>query len=277
MHSSYMEFDFGQLHYSHSNSRKKTTIIFLHSFNSSATSFAKISELLKDHFSIYCLDFPGHGLSARIDVNQYGQYCSMDGLSSILIEFVDRLQLKDIVMVGNSMGGNAAVRAMPSLKTLDALILMGSIQAATTEQLFKIMYATAPLDILFKNKLSEQEIEVLAKAYVYQSETEKDSFKQMKNDIKKTDGNFREQFARSIELQAWTDELQLIKNCTIPLLYILGVQDGFINTSDYKKLLLEAGLQEPQLQLLEHVSHVPHLDNPNLCARLILEFIDGVP
>lgn len=272
MHSSFMEFDFGKIHYQHLVSDKEKTILFLHSFNSSAQSFTQVCDLLKDHANIYCLDLPGHGLSAHVDINKHSEYYSISGFTKVLIEFLKRMPLKNVFIVGNSAGGNAAVRAMAFYK-IQGLVLMGSIQAKTAEQAFDIMFPHAPTTLLFKNKLNQQEVEELTAAYVSASNGT-EGFRQMAYDINQTDGNCREIFGQSIEREEWPNELQLIKNSTIPLLYILGLQDGFINSIQYEKILITNDIKKSQIKLLEQVGHCPHLDNPELCAKLILEFID---
>lgn len=272
MQSSLMQFEFGNVRYLHSMSNKKKTILLLHAFHSSAASYLQVCDLLKDQFNVVCLDFQGHGLSARVNVEQYAWYYSMEGFAAVLFEFINHLQLKNLFIVGDSVGGNSAVRVMSSLEMLEGLILMGSAQAESVEKLFGLHYSTGPINFLFQKELTQQECEALAAAYVDPSKNAGNSFKQMLHDIQQTDPNCREQFARHLQTQAWVNELELVQKCTLPLMYILGKEDGFINSVYYKKVLLEAGLKESQIHLLDQVRHVPQLDNPPLCAQLISEF-----
>lgn len=275
MHSSCMEFDFGKIHYQHLVSGNNKAILFLHSFNSSAASFAKVCDLLKDQANLYCLDMPGHGLSAHLDINKYSKYYSMSGFTVVLAEFLTQLKLKNLIIVADSAGGNAAIRIMRSFKEIKGIVLMGSIQAENKEQLFDIMFQHAPTDLLFQNELNQEEVEKLTAAYVAGS---KDShgFKQMAYEIVHTDGNCREQFGQSLEIEEWPNEIQLIKESVMPLMYILGLQDGFINSIQYQKFLIAHGVKESQIQLLDEVGHCPHLNNPDLCANFILDFIQKI-
>ncbi len=74
MQSHYLELDWGKLHYQAYFANHQKTLLFLHSFNSSAASFGKLCALLKDQFNLVCLDFPGHGLSSHLDITQYADY-----------------------------------------------------------------------------------------------------------------------------------------------------------------------------------------------------------
>lgn len=267
-----MEFEFGNLHYKHSSTAKKITILFLHSFNSSAASFDFVCELLKDRFNIIALDLPGHGLSSHIDVNKYSWYYSLEGFTSILTQFVNRLQLNHFFIVGDSVGGNMAVRAMPGLKNLQGLILIGSVQANSKQKLFEVFYNSEAAKLASNKDLNEKEIDIVAAANV--SLSNKEAFEQMVYDIGHTDGNCRKFFSQYMDTQPWVDEPNLLKNAVIPFMYILGKQDGFIDYKAYKMRLLEEKIiNESQIKILDNVRHVPPLDDPHLCASLILEFV----
>ncbi len=276
MQSSFMEFEFGKLHYLHRMSNHKKTILFLPAFHSSAASYTQVCDLLKDQFNLVCLDFPGHGLSEHVNVEQYAWYYSIEGFAAVLLEFIDRLKLKNLVIVGDSVGGNVTVRSLSSLKMLEGLVLMGSAQAETVEAIFGLHYMPGPIDLLFHKELTQQECEILAAAYVDPYQHEGQGFKQMLADIQHTDPNCREQMGHHIQTQAWINELQLVQACAVPFMYILGKQDGFINSVHYAKVLVEAGVEKSKIHLLDQVRHVPHLDNPGLCAELILSFVHNL-
>lgn len=56
-------------------------------------------------------------------------------------------------------------------------------------------------------------------------------------------------------------------------MYVLGEDDGFINSPHYKGILINAGLKDSQIHLLKNVRHVPQLDEPQTIANLISDFI----
>jgi pimeloyl-ACP methyl ester carboxylesterase len=95
----------------------------------------------------------------------------------------------------------------------------------------------------------------------------------MLQDIERTDPNCREQFAAHFETQPWVNEIAVLQKTQIPFLYILGQEDGFINTPFYKELLIKAGIPESSIQALEGVRHIPHVDAPEVSAKLIKNFV----
>ncbi|MCE3269479.1 MAG: alpha/beta hydrolase fold family protein, partial [Burkholderiales bacterium] len=96
MQSSFMKFEFGELHYQHFMSGKKTTILFLHAFHSSAASYSQVCDVLKDQFNVVCMDFPGHGLSAHVNIEQYSWYYSLEGFTAVMLEFINNLKLENL-------------------------------------------------------------------------------------------------------------------------------------------------------------------------------------
>lgn len=273
MQSELIHFKFGNLHYSHSLSGKDTTLLLLHAFHSSAKSYDAICGILKNKYNLICLDFPGHGLSPHVDCQKYAWYYSMEGFTEILIEFIDQLQLSNLYIVGDSVGGNCAVRAMNSIHGLLGLILMGTAQARSIEMVFSLHHQTKALKLLFQKELSEEEAEIIAEAYINPGINEGKNFEQMMYDIQNTDPNCREYFAKQIETQKWVDELEIIQNSTVPFVYILGEDDGFIDSLQYKDMLIEAGIKESQIHLVKNARHMPQFDNPKVVSKIIRDFI----
>ena len=197
----------------------------------------------------------------------------MAGFTAVVIEFTKRLQLSHYYIVGGSVGGNCAVRAMTSLPGLSGLVLMGSAQARTVEMIFSLHHQTRALELLFQKKRSQQEDQIVVAAYVDPQLHEGKNSQLMMHDLQRTDPNCREYFSKQLETQEWIDELQIIQNAAIPLIYILGEDDGFINSPHYRDILMEAGLKHSHIHLLKDVRHVPQLDDPQATANLISDFV----
>ncbi len=273
MRSSTMDFEFGKIHYLHSNSGNQKTLLLLHAFHSSAASFKPLCDLLINQYDLICLDFPGHGLSDHIDCDQFAWYYSIEGFTAVLIQFIDQLKLTDYYIAGDSVGGNCAVRTINMLSGLTGLILMGTAQAQSIEKVFSLHHQTKALELLFQKERSAKEDEIIAAAYVNPSLHQGSAFKLMLDDIQRTDPNCREFLAKQLETQQWVNELQLIQNFNKPLLYILGEDDGFINSSLYRDFLIGNGIAASQIHLLKNARHMPQLDNPRATAQLIGDFM----
>lgn len=80
------------------------TLLFLHGWRSSLTVWEEIIKDLKDSFRCIAIDLPGFGLSQEppepFNTKKY---------SEIVLEFTEKLSLKNVVPVGHSFGGRILI------------------------------------------------------------------------------------------------------------------------------------------------------------------------
>jgi len=88
-------------------------LILLHTIRTQLDYFEEVIPQLAKHFTVYAIDLPGHGYSS-IDTN-----ASYDEpyFRSAVIEFIEKLDLKEVTLTGESIGGVLALTVasqMPS-------------------------------------------------------------------------------------------------------------------------------------------------------------------
>ncbi len=77
-------------------------LVLLHALGEDATSWDAVAERLAPHFSLYALDLRGHGASDR--PGEYSHELIRDDVVGVL----GVLGLRDVVLVGHSLGGAVA-------------------------------------------------------------------------------------------------------------------------------------------------------------------------
>ncbi|RLU02198.1 MAG: alpha/beta hydrolase [Ketobacter sp.] len=82
-------------------------ILLLHANPGDQRDFAAVMEPLSRHGRVLALDWPGNGQSPAL---ADPEKATVDVIYRVLEEFVTTLGLKDLLLIGNSLGGNAAVR-----------------------------------------------------------------------------------------------------------------------------------------------------------------------
>ena len=81
------------------------TLLFLHGLSSSAYLWVPlVKEFESNKSDIYCLDLRGHGLTDKPE----GMY-SIESLSNDVLNFIKKKNLKNIIIIGQSMGGDLGV------------------------------------------------------------------------------------------------------------------------------------------------------------------------
>lgn len=97
------------------------TLLFIHGLSSNADAWSKNINTLKENFTCIALDLPGYGKSEKpINASYTSSY-----FAKIISAFIDELELKNVILVGHSMGGQAAIKlAVSSPERIERLILV---------------------------------------------------------------------------------------------------------------------------------------------------------
>tara|TARA_R110002012_G_scaffold263456_2_gene446547 strand:+ start:212735 stop:213676 length:942 start_codon:yes stop_codon:yes gene_type:complete len=83
----------------------KKTLLFVHGLSSNSEAWAKNIETLRKHYTCIALDLPGYGKSSKPDVAYTPTY-----FAEVVHQFIGQLDLKNIVLIGHSMGGQASIK-----------------------------------------------------------------------------------------------------------------------------------------------------------------------
>ncbi|MGG2094805.1 alpha/beta hydrolase [Bacillus sp. S13(2024)] len=84
---------------------KKPTFVLIHGFLSSTFSYRRLIPLLAQQGNVIALDLPPFGKSDK----SYHFTYSYQNLATIVIELIEHLQTKNVILVGHSMGGQIAL------------------------------------------------------------------------------------------------------------------------------------------------------------------------
>ena len=118
----------------------RPTVLMIHGAVQSSTTWKYQLDLFKHHpdFNFIALDLPGHGGSAGEGFRTVVEY------KESVLEFIKHLNLKNIILIGHSMGGGVAM--LIGLERPE--ILMASVLAATGA---KLKVAEQTLDTVRNN------------------------------------------------------------------------------------------------------------------------------
>ena len=86
-------------------------LILMHTIRTQLDYFEEVIPQLAKHYTVYAIDLPGHGYSS-IDTNaSYNE----PYFRSAVIEFIEKLDLKEVTLVGESIGGVLALTVASQL------------------------------------------------------------------------------------------------------------------------------------------------------------------
>jgi len=80
-------------------------LLLLHTIRTQLEYFRSLAPLLAENFTVYAVDMPGHGFSSVDTTQQYDEPYLRWGI----VEFLKSLDLRDVTMVGESIGAVVAL------------------------------------------------------------------------------------------------------------------------------------------------------------------------
>jgi len=80
-------------------------LVLLHTIRTQIEYFRSVAPLLAEKFTVYAVDMPGHGFSSVDTTQKYDE----PYLRSGIVEFLKRLDLRDVTLVGESIGAVIAL------------------------------------------------------------------------------------------------------------------------------------------------------------------------
>ena len=86
-------------------------LILMHTIRTQLDYFEEVIPQLGKHFTVYAIDLPGHGYSSIDTKASYNE----PYFRSAVIEFIEKLDLKEVTLVGESIGGVLALTVASQL------------------------------------------------------------------------------------------------------------------------------------------------------------------
>jgi len=242
---------------------KGRPILFLHPGHPSGRLDGKapVLELMSEHARVIAPTHPGFGATPAPR-----ELTTVDDLAYLYLDLLDQLDLRDVVLVGESLGGwIAAEIAVKSCERLSALVLanavgikpgsrdtrdVADIYAVTDKQLAELVYADPARMAPNPKTLPETDLIAMARS--------------------------RESTGR----YAWSPYMHNPKlkgrlhRVSVPTLVLWGAADRVVK-EDYGRAYA-ALIPNARFETIEGAGHFPHLEQPVAFARAVSHFIEGI-
>ena len=243
------------------NPHASQTLVFIHGNSHSLKTFKGqiISSLFKDYRMLF-IDLPGHGDSERLP-----KY-SLTIIADILVSFLKKLELQNIILIGHSLGGHVAINMLESL-TPKAIFLYGT-PPLNNPFVSESFLANANAVALHKNIPDDEEIYTLMTEMKYDDFSMLDHF----NDFRKTDTKFRTEILEDVINSQHLNEIKIIDTFVGQVSILLARQDSLINNSYIENLL---SFKKIDTVVIE-AGHSPHVEAPLEFNTILLKFIQKV-
>lgn len=265
-------------------------IVCIHGLGGSALNWDLIAPHLTDRARVVALDLPGHGLteagrrSTSVHANQH-----------IIHRFLTEVTGSPAVLMGNSMGGLlSVVQATSAPRTAAGVVLIAPALPAAgfmvgdVRMVLEFAVLSTPgvgtLLVDLWTRLASAEAQVarmLSVVSVDPTRLPKEAF-----EAAVAQAEIRRQFAgtarhlveaaRSVVLMSQgRNYVRRLRDLQMPVLLIHGGRDRVVSARSARATA--ARRPEWTFRLIEEVGHVPQIQEPELTAATILEWLDANP
>jgi pimeloyl-ACP methyl ester carboxylesterase len=242
-------------------------IVFLHGFDSSLFEFRRIIPIIAAQQQVWAIDLLGFGFTERLADCPF----SAESIFTHLQAFWQTMINQPMILVGVSMGGAAAIEfTLKYPQAVDKLVLIDSAGFSQPPAMGKFLIQ--PLGNLATKFLSSPNVRqgVSEKAYFDRAFATADALlcAALHLEMPRWSQTLIN-FTRSGGYGYLLDRLTEIQQET---LIVWGKQDRILGVKPAQQF--QQKLPYSQLHWVDNCGHVPHLEQPEITAQLILNFIN---
>lgn len=132
------------------NPQSGKTIVFCHGFGTDQSAWAQVAAAFRHDYRIVTFDIVGSGQSdsSAFDANYYDD---VTAYAQDLVEILDQLDLRDVVLVGHSMGGMFSIlAALACPERVGSLVTIGASARYLDDEGYRGGFTQADLDTFFE-------------------------------------------------------------------------------------------------------------------------------
>lgn len=246
------------------------TIIFIHGFSEDHNSFRIQQSVLSKKYQIVTYDLRGHGLSDRVD---YG--LNLERFALDLKELINILNLKNVTLVGWSMGGSVIFEYIKQFATsnIDKISIVDVGPKALNDNEWRMGLFHGKYEVEDYKKdldLIENNWMEFAKSFIKLMSPSFDK-KQMNIALDKMEKNSPYVMFNMWKSMKEKDYRDILKKITIPTLIVFGEKSTFysIETGEY----LKDNIPNSKLVVFEECTHLLVLEKPIKFNKVLEKFI----
>lgn len=252
------------LHYKISETAGKC-LMFVHGFGEDWRVWEHQIELISKHYNLILPDIFGSGDSDML----VGENITIDDYAKGLKEIISAENIKQFSIFGHSMGGYIALAYLAQFpEDVTSIGLLHSTAYADNQH--KIEQRNKSIQFIDEHG-SYAFLKTTVPNLFSASNNNKsfiDSFLQMGSNISK---NTLIQYYNAIKKRP--DRIDLLKNATIPVLFIAGMEDTLVSYMDIIRQSILPKISE--IKLLTNTAHIGFYENPGLSNNAILLFLQN--
>jgi pimeloyl-ACP methyl ester carboxylesterase len=255
------------------NESNGPTLLFVHGNSLAAETYKNQYENqdLNGNYHLIAPDLPGHGESGK--ATDPDEAYTLSGFVDFIVDFVKALDIRNAVFVGHSLGGHILMDAWEKIEDrANGLVIFGSPPITIPIQMEHSHYENPAFEMAFKEKLSDEEIQTLSKAFIKPGAEVPPVITET---IKKADPVMRPILVASTTPEKVKNEAEIIHKMKKPIAIFQGKEDQLLKHTYYELLDIPT-LWRQKLHLIENTGHCPQIENPEKFNELLIHFLEEI-
>ena len=258
-----------RIHYKDTGPQDAPVLLFLHGFGSSLQTWDVWAVTLEQKYRVIRLDLPGFGLTGPSPSNNYSELNDVNSLT----QFVDKLGVSELSVIGHSMGGKIAwTFAAAHPDRVKALVLMAPDGFPQPEAIGTKPYAMPAIMGLMKYCLPRYFVrKSIEPAFANESALD-DKMVSRYHDMLRAPG-VRTAILERGHQTIYTDPVPRLKKIKAPTLLLWGEEDKMIpssNATSYAGVLAHS-----QTVFIPKLGHLLHEEQADIGLARLVEFLDA--
>ncbi len=234
---------------SYKDTGKGQVLLCVHGWMHDASSYDNLADKLKSSYRIISLDLPNFGAS---QINE--KIVTIDDFGQFLAQFIAKLKIKNHVLIGHSMGGQIAIRAVADgMLSPDQLILIASAGIRDNRKTYKafLKFMSKFFRHITPKRLKNRFYNAIGSDY---------------------SADLSDVHKKVISQTLDTDVLADARLIGTKTLLIYGSKD--VSTPLWMGEKLAAVISGSKLEIIDGENHWPHQTSADRTAKIIKEFLE---
>ncbi|HTA82662.1 MAG TPA: alpha/beta hydrolase [Bacteroidia bacterium] len=241
-------------------------IVFIHGNSMSSKIWKRQFEgNFSNKYYLISFDLPGHGESDNLD-----SYTFSDLINSAPA-VIKHFELKDYVIIGNSLGGDIILQLTQSLTNCIGVMLINTPPVSKPPSMEKALLPNPLIGMFFTKDYDSVNLDTFMEIFLYDV---KNTPEFIKSDFQRTDGKSRQSLAEAVGALNYNDEVEALKNLHIPVAIVAGKNEKMVN-NDYYKTLDIPKLWQKKIQVIEASAHCPQWEQSDTFNKLLDVFCNS--
>lgn len=253
-------------------------LLFIHGLSSNLEAWSNNISRLQENYTCYALDLPGFGKSSKVDAPYTPSF-----YAKVVRRFMENQKLDHVILVGHSMGGQAALKfteLYPELVEKLILIAPAGIETFSGQE---AQFLKNAFTEDFVKSTSEAQIEKNYALNFYKAPKEVEIMIEDRKNIREASDFYQHVQAIVLSVHGMLDEpvFDDLKAISKPTLVIFGSKDYLIpnkylhpnsTTKEIGQLAIE-NIKEAQLEMVDDAGHFVQFEKSEEVNTLINSFL----